>query len=292
MSLINLFSVLALSAIYFGLFSVGTAFNITTILDKQPDFSSFNQFLTQTQVANAINSRQTITVLAVDNGNAASLSGQSADKIKAVMSLHVILDYYDTEKLKNLPNKGGHLTTLYQASGLARGQEGFLNVTKSNGGIAFGSAAPGSNPSSSLIKTLASQPYNISVLQVSSLIIPSTNSTNSPPSPPPPPTSAPSKSPSGSPPAKPPSGKAPAPSKGKAPAPSPPNGEAPAPANADTPTADTPTASPPASDTPSPMADGPGSDSAAPTADKAGAPALYVNRLCILVMASLAMALI
>ncbi|KAJ8755350.1 hypothetical protein K2173_019148 [Erythroxylum novogranatense] len=337
MAFINFSSILALWSLYSVLFCVSTAFNITKILELQQNFNSFNQYLTQTQVASDINGRQSITVLAVDDSNVASLSGESADKIKAIMSLHVILDYYDLPKLKNLPNKGAILTTLYQTSGLARDQTGFLNVTKSNGGIAFGSAQPGSNPTANLIRSMGSEPYNISVLLVSSLIIPpgigGSNSTNSPPTPP-------SKSPSSQPPtapAKPPAGKAPAPSQGKAPAPSqgkapapsrgkapapsrgnapapsqgnapapsqgnaptpsqgqapatPPNAAAPTPNTADTPTADTPTASPPASDSPTPStavppaADAPGPAAQGPAADKAGAPAIYANRVSVLVM--------
>ncbi|KAK1291061.1 Fasciclin-like arabinogalactan protein 14 [Acorus calamus] len=151
------------------------AFNITKILNQFPDYSSFNNFLSQTGLADDINRRQTITVLAVPNGAASSLSGQPADVVKHVASLHVILDYYDVDKLQS-PSKGtALLTTLFQTTGLASGQLGFLNVTENKNAdaqVAFGSAVPGSPLSAYLVKSIAAQPYNISVLEVSGLIFP------------------------------------------------------------------------------------------------------------------------
>ncbi|KAK1276044.1 Fasciclin-like arabinogalactan protein 14 [Acorus gramineus] len=151
------------------------AFNITKILNQFPDYSSFNNFLSQTGLADDINRRQTITVLAVPNGAASSLSGQPADVVKRVASLHVILDYYDVDKLQSLSKGTALLTTLFQTTGLASGQIGFLNVTenkKADAQVAFGSAVPGSPLSAYLVKSIAAQPYNISVLEVSGIIFP------------------------------------------------------------------------------------------------------------------------
>ncbi|KAK1289139.1 Fasciclin-like arabinogalactan protein 14 [Acorus calamus] len=151
------------------------AFNITKILNQFPDYSSFNSFLSQTGLADDINRRQTITVLAVPNGAASSLSGQPADVVKHVASLHVILDYYDVDKLQSLSKGTALLTTLFQTTGLASGQLGFLNVTENKNAdaqVAFGSAVPGSPLSAYLVKSIAAHPYNISVLEVSGLIFP------------------------------------------------------------------------------------------------------------------------
>lgn len=129
---------------FFLLFHSSTAFNITKILGQYPDFSTYNDYLTQTQVAAAINQRQTITVLVVDNSAVSRLSGKSIDEIKKILSLHVVLDYYDLPKLQKLSNKTSLLTTLFQSSGLAIGEQGFLNVTDlSTGAIAFGPATKG-----------------------------------------------------------------------------------------------------------------------------------------------------
>ncbi|KAL5823502.1 hypothetical protein ACOSQ4_021402 [Xanthoceras sorbifolium] len=158
---------------YFLFFSSSSALNITSILSEYSDFSTFSNLLDQTKVSESINSRQTITVLVVNNAAFSSLSGEPDTLVKNILSLHVILDYFDQQKLQNLEKKTAILTTLYQSSGQAKDQQGFLNVTHlSDGSIAFGSAVPGAERKAKLVKSVASQPYNISILQVSSVIVP------------------------------------------------------------------------------------------------------------------------
>lgn len=158
---------------FFLLSTSSMAFNITAILDQYREFSAFNALLTQTKVADEINSRSTLTVLALDNAAAGAIAGVPADELKRVVSVHVVLDYFDVDKLTELSKKTSTLTTLFQTSGAAANQEGFLNVTVlKSGGIAVGSAVPGSTPGSKVVKLVTSQPYNISVLQISSAIVP------------------------------------------------------------------------------------------------------------------------
>ncbi|KAG2315591.1 hypothetical protein Bca52824_018713 [Brassica carinata] len=153
------------------LYTSSNSFNITTILNQNKDFSTFNQLLSQTGLASTINSRQTITVLALSNDAMSSFSGQSIDDNKRSLSLHVVLDYYDVKKLKSLSKKTALLTTLFQSSGQAKGQQGFINVTvKDNGDVMFGSGVRGSGFDAQLIDSVASQPFNISVLHISSYI--------------------------------------------------------------------------------------------------------------------------
>lgn len=166
----------AFAALFFAVFvfssSAASAFNITRLLGQYPEFSTFNDFLTQTKLYEPINHRQTITVLAIDNSAIGAISGKPEDVLKRILSVHVVLDYYDVEKLQDLSKKSTLLTTLYQTSGTAENQQGFLNVTKlSSGDIVFGSAVKGASHDAKLVKVVASQPYNISVIQVSSPII-------------------------------------------------------------------------------------------------------------------------
>ena len=238
---------------FFLLFTSATCFNITKLLDTYPDFSVFNQHLTETKLYAEINKRQTITVLAVANDAMGGVQG-SADVIKNIMSNHVVLDYYDEVKLNKLSKNTALLTTLFQSTGLAEQQQGFLNVTKMKSGeIMFGSAVKGSQLNSKLVKKIAAQPYNISVLQVSAPIV-AEGIQNA---------GAPKKAPSSPPPAPSPK-KAKSPKAAEAPEAEAPEAEAPtadAPADApeadtpsDAPTADTPTADAPAA------ADGPAAD--------------------------------
>lgn len=220
---------------FFFLFSSTAAFNITKLLGQYPEFGAFNEFLTKTKISDQINRRQTITVLALDNATFAPLSGKPLDVITDILSDHVVLDFFGIPKIKRLleNKKSSILTTLYQTSGQAVNQQGFLNVSfDADGDIAFGSGAKGSPLVAKLVKSVAAQPYNISVLQVSAPIVAPGIDPN--PSPPPPP--APKKTP--------PPKKSPA--------------EAPGPSDedADGPVADTPADAPEAE---SPEADAPGS---------------------------------
>ncbi|CAN6238076.1 unnamed protein product [Urochloa humidicola] len=250
----------ALLLVLAGLASPASAFNITRLLGEFSDFSSFNSLLSQAKLADEINRRQTITVLAVDNGAAAGISSLPSDVQRKVLSMHVVLDYYDKAKLEAIKNHTTLLTTMFQSSGQATDRMGFLNFTKrSDGTMVFGSAEPGAPKNSQMVKPVASRPYNISVLQVSAPIVPP-GVGGSPDTGAPPPHKA---------------ATAPAPAaKGKkeapAPAPSgdddggadaPADADAPGPAAADGPTVDGPAADGPGAD--GPAADGPAADAPA-----------------------------
>ncbi|KAJ6680602.1 FASCICLIN-LIKE ARABINOGALACTAN PROTEIN [Salix purpurea] len=117
------------------------AHNITRILAKHPQFSTFNHYLTVTHLAAEINRRQTITVLALDN---------------AAMKLHQITN-------------GTEVTaTMFQATGSAPGSSGYVNITDLNGGkVAFGAEDSNGKIDAVYVKSLVEIPYNISVLQIS-----------------------------------------------------------------------------------------------------------------------------
>ncbi|XP_074591132.1 fasciclin-like arabinogalactan protein 14 [Curcuma longa] len=147
--------------------------NITRILEGFPDFSTFNSLLTQSTVANEINRRQTITVLVVDNSAAGALSSLDSDILKRVLAIHVILDYYDKDKIHSLRRKSTFFTTLYQTTGVAENNMGFLNFTRlPDGRLAFGSGVHGAPLSATYVKQVAARPYNISVLQISAAVVP------------------------------------------------------------------------------------------------------------------------
>lgn len=150
------------------LVSCASAHNITRILTEYPEFGLFNSLLSQSKIADEINRRMTITVMAVDNASASALSGLDADDLKKALSIHVILDYYDDAKLAKLSKNTTLLTTLFQSSGVANDRMGFLNYTKrkADNKLLFGTAQPGSPLSSAFVKVIAVRPYNISVIQV------------------------------------------------------------------------------------------------------------------------------
>ncbi|KAL2892382.1 Fasciclin-like arabinogalactan protein 10 [Bienertia sinuspersici] len=155
------------------LFTISYAHNITEILSSDPNLSQFSSYLSQTKLDDEINSRQTITVLALDNAAMSSLtSNNSLSVIKNLLSLHVLLDYYDPKKLHSIQNGTVLTTTLYQTTGSATSQEGSVNITDLKGGtVGFGSGVPGSKLESTYTKSVKQIPYNISVLEISDPII-------------------------------------------------------------------------------------------------------------------------
>ncbi|XP_052209267.1 fasciclin-like arabinogalactan protein 3 [Diospyros lotus] len=153
--------------------SSASAFNISRLLGRFPEFSVMRDLLNQTDLVGEINSRQSITILAVDNGALGSLSGEPLELVRRILSVHVILDYYDIPKIQQLSRKQSIVTTLYQSSGVADSMQGFLNITSTKDHkIGFASAVKGSPVDVKLVKMVACQPYNISVLQVSGVITP------------------------------------------------------------------------------------------------------------------------
>ncbi|GJN03284.1 hypothetical protein PR202_ga20713 [Eleusine coracana subsp. coracana] len=91
-------------------------FNITKILGEHPEYSQFNKLLTQTRLAGDINRRRTITVLAVANGDMGDLtSGRySLGTLRHILELHIIVDYFDAKKLKQLSHGATAASTMFQ----------------------------------------------------------------------------------------------------------------------------------------------------------------------------------
>ncbi|KAM7264053.1 hypothetical protein ACFE04_001736 [Oxalis oulophora] len=191
----NKASFLLLIALFLAFSTSSIAINITRILDQYPDtYGSFNALLTASKLNQAINKRETVTILALDNDSIDTLSGRPIEEVRKILSNHVILDYFDVIKLKSLKTKKSiTITTLYQTTGVAEYSQGFLNVSMlGSGEIVFGSAMKGSPLNAKLLGSVMNRPYNISVLHISEPIIamgfvngplaappPSTNGTNS-----------------------------------------------------------------------------------------------------------------
>lgn len=153
--------------------NLATAHNITAILEKYPEYSKFNGYLSQTKVADEINSRNTITVLVLNNAAISALADKHPlSVVKNAISLCVLLDYFDAAKLHDISDGTTLSTTLYQTTGKVPGNLGFVNITDLKGGkVGFGSAAPGSPLASTFVKSVKQEAYNVSVLEISAPII-------------------------------------------------------------------------------------------------------------------------
>ncbi|GKU87518.1 hypothetical protein SLEP1_g1910 [Rubroshorea leprosula] len=153
--------------------TITTALNVTRILSNYPDFGTFSDLINRTGINDLVKNRQTITLLALDNDTIGSISGRPQDEIKRILMAHIVLDYYDTLKIQKLGKRSILLTNLYQTTGVAQDQQGFLNMTKLGpGNVVFGSAVHGSPLVAKLLGSVLAQPFNISVLHVSTPIVP------------------------------------------------------------------------------------------------------------------------
>ncbi|PKA58656.1 Fasciclin-like arabinogalactan protein 2 [Apostasia shenzhenica] len=149
-------------------------FNVTKILGEHPDFSTFNHYLTVTHLAGEINSRRTITVLAVNNAGMAELLGKhfSLPTLRNVLSLHVLVDYFGAKKLHELTHGSALSSSLFQATGAAPGTSGFVNISDHRAGLVSFSATSDDSTvvaadTSSFVKSLKELPYNVSIVQIS-----------------------------------------------------------------------------------------------------------------------------
>ncbi|XP_061344141.1 fasciclin-like arabinogalactan protein 2 [Gastrolobium bilobum] len=144
--------------------------NITLILAQHPEFSTFNHYLTATHLAGEINRRRTITVLAIDNGAMSSLLDKhlSIYTLKNVLSLHVLVDYFGTTKLHQITNRTTLVSSMFQATGVAAGTSGYVNITNLKGGkVGFGAEDNDGQLHSFYVKSVKEISYDISVLQIS-----------------------------------------------------------------------------------------------------------------------------
>ncbi|KAM3225368.1 hypothetical protein ACQJBY_058250 [Aegilops geniculata] len=150
--------------------------NITAILAARRDMSEFSRLLTTTGLADEINERNTITVLAVDDADMAPLRARHLPReaLRHVLSLHILVDYYDHDKLHRLPGGSADVSTLFQASGDAPGSAGMVEISERRGGsVAFVPQDAGDDARATsvlFVKPIHEEPYNISVLQVGAVM--------------------------------------------------------------------------------------------------------------------------
>jgi uncharacterized surface protein with fasciclin (FAS1) repeats len=158
----------------FSLSQTCRAHNITKILAEHPEFSQFNHYLTATRLASEINRRLTITVLAVDNSAMSELIARhfTLQTMRHVLSLHILVDYYGSKKLHQLSRSSTLSSSMFQATGSAPGTTGYVNITDhKKGHVTFSTEdlPDGASPAT-YMKSIKEFPYNLSVIQVSSIL--------------------------------------------------------------------------------------------------------------------------
>ncbi|KAM0903207.1 hypothetical protein ACQ4PT_018804 [Festuca glaucescens] len=156
--------------------------NVTAVLAAFPNFSDFTRLLASSPVAGELAGRSSLTLLAVPNANLprspSAFAASSGADLADVLRYHVLLEYLSPSDLAHLPASGKLVTTLFQTTGRAPSDFGAVNLTA----VAVGSTStvvvrsPAPSPGSSnatVLGAVTSEPYNISVLAVGGLIVPS-----------------------------------------------------------------------------------------------------------------------
>ncbi|KAJ7545590.1 hypothetical protein O6H91_08G002300 [Diphasiastrum complanatum] len=166
---------------------VASAQNITKILAAEPQFSTLNKLLSETGVAEEINSRKSLTVLAPDNSVLDPIVANLGPKISTqqladILRYHCLLQYFDIPELHQIIKGTTQVTTLYQTTGRAPGTLGFVNITDAKGGSLVVSTPVAANLShATIVKSVKQIPYNLSIFELSSVIVPVGVLTQTPP---------------------------------------------------------------------------------------------------------------
>ncbi|XP_024521802.1 fasciclin-like arabinogalactan protein 8 [Selaginella moellendorffii] len=155
--------------------------NPTSVLQNRPDFSTFSKLLTDTGVISEINQRSSLTLLVPHNSAMDAVLNRSSPSstplplpvVADVLRYHCLLQYLDVPQIKSMTNELGMLvTSLYQTTGRAAGQNGFVNVSVSSDGQIH-AGLPFAATSLATVRTNITQfPYNISYMQIDQALVP------------------------------------------------------------------------------------------------------------------------
>ncbi|XP_062179361.1 fasciclin-like arabinogalactan protein 4 [Phragmites australis] len=154
------------------------AVNVTAVLAAFPDLADFTRLLASSPVAAELAGRSSLTLLAVPNGNlpqsASAFAAAYGADLADVLRYHVLLEYLAPADLHRLPASGKLVTTLFQTTGRAPADLGAVNVTTAGSSLAVvRSPAPFPGSNATVLGAITAVPYNLSVLAVDGLIVPS-----------------------------------------------------------------------------------------------------------------------
>ncbi|XP_008674840.1 fasciclin-like arabinogalactan protein 4 [Zea mays] len=158
--------------------SPASGVDVTAVLSAFPNFADFARLLASTPVASELSGRSSLTLLAVPNANlpqspSAFVASAGAD-IADVLRYHVLLEYLFPFDLARLSPSGKLVTTLFQTTGRAPSDFGAVNLTVGgNSTVVVRSPAPSPGSNATVLGAVTAVPYNLSVLAVGGLIIPS-----------------------------------------------------------------------------------------------------------------------
>jgi uncharacterized surface protein with fasciclin (FAS1) repeats len=153
------------------------AVNVTGVLSAFPALNDFTRLLASSPVLAELAGRSSLTLLTVPNGNLpqspSAFAAASGADLADVLRYHVLLEYLAPADLRRLPASGKLVTTLFQTTGRAPADLGAVNVTAAGASLAVVlSPAPFPGSNATVLGAVTAVPYNLSVLAVSGLIVP------------------------------------------------------------------------------------------------------------------------
>ncbi|XP_057842906.1 fasciclin-like arabinogalactan protein 4 [Cryptomeria japonica] len=160
--------------------AAASGFNITKFLSGYPEFETFNNLLTATNVAKQINNRTSLTILVLSNSVMVNFMAgyggnpPKSDEIQYVLQYHVLLEYLDWYRFRRMTRGGTLVTTLYQTTGMAPRNFGSVNITyDKNVGVRIRTPAPyGGGLSATVVSLVKEFPYTISIFSIDNILIP------------------------------------------------------------------------------------------------------------------------
>uniref|UniRef100_A0ACD5U2F8 Uncharacterized protein n=1 Tax=Avena sativa TaxID=4498 RepID=A0ACD5U2F8_AVESA len=170
---------LVLLAVVAGLLaSSAAAVDVEAVLAPFPDLAGFARLLASSPVARELAGRSSLTLLAVPNADLpqspSSFAAAAGADLADVLRYHVLLEYISPADLRRLPAAGKLVTTLFQTTGRASADLGAVNVTAAGPNLGVvRSPAPFPASNATVLGSITSVPYNLSVLAVNGLIVPS-----------------------------------------------------------------------------------------------------------------------
>ncbi|XP_040994033.1 fasciclin-like arabinogalactan protein 4 [Juglans microcarpa x Juglans regia] len=155
------------------------ALNITTLLSSFPELSSFASLISSTNISSDFSHRTSVTLLAVPNPYVSSSDvltrRLSSTSLADVLRYHVLLQYFSWSDLQKIPPSGVLVTTLFQTTGRATSNYGSVNITRNptSGVVSINSPEPYSPSNATVLSLVKTLPYNVTILAVNSLLVPS-----------------------------------------------------------------------------------------------------------------------
>ncbi len=151
--------------------------NITQIMAAYPRFSTFVTLLSSTGVINEVESRKSLTLLVPSNSVldpvVATNGNLSLSEVGDVIRYHVLLQYLDVSELQHIGNSSMLVTTLYQTTGRAANEDGFVNITDAaNGAVLVGPPIAGAPMQAAILTNITQIPYNYSLYEINGVLIP------------------------------------------------------------------------------------------------------------------------